>query len=1076
VDDAGGRFAIVGTQLTVAAGTLLDFETNPSYNIGVRVTDAAGNTFEKVLPIAINNINDAPTVGLPIPNQPAAEDTPFSFIIDANTFNDADGDTLTYTASLAGGAPLPNWLTFNPSTGEFTGTPSNSDVGAISVGVIANDGNGGAVADSFEIAVANTNDAPTLTGTSVSLTDIDEDAATNSGDAVSAFSSMISDADPGAVQGIAVTAADNTNGKWQYYTTDGTGWQDFSATAGALADISTSARLLSAGAGNQIRFLPNPNYNGSAGTLTFRAWDGTAGADGGTADTTTNGGATAFSSDTAAATLKVNPVADAPVANPDTLPDGTVLLRSWLDIPVASLLANDTDADGDSLTLTAVSNPSNGEVSLDSATGTITFRANTVGAASFDYTISDGTGNTSTATVSLSVTNQINLSDIVSGTGLPAGAAGFVINGEAAYSESGRSVSGAGDVNADGLADVIVGAPLASFNGNLFGKSYVIFGKLDSTPVNLNALGAGGFAMNDEADLSGFGLSVSGAGDVNADGLADVIVGAPSAAFSGKSYVVFGKKDSTAVNFYPPGAAGFAINGQTTDYEFGNSVSGAGDVNGDGLADVIVNAPIASSSSKSYVVFGKTDSKDINLSELDKQGFAINGEPQSLWSVNSVSGAGDVNGDGLADLIAGAFLATPNGPDSGKSYVIFGKKDSTDVNLGALNQGGFAINGSETNEESGASVSEAGDVNGDGLADLIVGAQGPGPNGDQSGKSYVIFGKTDSTDVNLKDLGDGGFAINGEEAVDASGHSVSAAGDVNGDGLADLIVGAPGNPNGSDSGKSYVVFGKKDSADVNLKDLGDAGFAITGEAIGDFCGFSVSAAGDVNGDGLADLIVGAPHLQPSQTDSGTGDGQADSMVGAPGDASGAGSGKSYVIFGGDFTGAVTQLGGAGADTLTGTASSQALVGGSADDTLSDGNFTDALLYGGAGNDRLEIGNAGFRRLDGGLGVDTLALSGAGMTLDLTGTADNTKIAGIERIDLTGTGDNTLTLSETALLNLLAETTPANGYSTLTVLGDAGDAVNAGLAGWGLSSSSAGGFTTYTKDRLQLVLDSDLILS
>ena len=163
----------------------------------------------------------------------------------------------------------------------------------------------------------------------------------------------------------------------------------------------------------------------------------------------------------------------------------------------------------------------------------------------------------------------------------------------------------------------------------------------------------------------------------------------------------------------------------------------------------------------------------------------------------------------------------------------------------AAGSGGFVINGETTNDLSGRSVSAAGDVNGDGLADLIIGADGADPNGLASGRSYVVFGKAATGPVNLSAItrGSGGFVINGETAVDFSGGSVSAAGDVNGDGLADLIIGAyRADPNGSASGRSYVVFGKAATGPVNLSAItrGSGGFVINGETTNDLSGRSVS--------------------------------------------------------------------------------------------------------------------------------------------------------------------------------------------------------------------------------------------
>ena len=476
------------------------------------------------------------------------------------------------------------------------------------------------------------------------------------------------------------------------------------------------------------------------------------------------------------------------------------------------------------------------------------------------------------------------------------GSNGFVINGVSAGDESGTSVSAAGDINGDGISDLIIGAPYATTSADYAGASYVVFGSDEglTNPLNLSGLdGSNGFVINGSSAYDFSGTSVSAAGDINGDDIDDLVIGAPGSSpvetYSGTSYVVFGSSDAwtgslnlSSLN----GSNGFVINGVGEYDESGTSVSAAGDINGDGIDDLIIGAPIADAGAgASYVVFGRPSTvawaSSLNLSGLNgSNGFVINGMNAGDSLGGSVSAAGDINGDGIDDLVIGAVFAGAVGTYTGASYVVFGRPNTvawaSSLNLSGLDgSNGFVINGVNSSDESGTSVSAAGDVNFDGTDDLIIGALFADPNGTDSGASYVVFGsdQTWASSLSLSGLnGTNGFVINGVSAGDESGTSVSAAGDINGDGTGDLIIGAShADPNGDGSGASYVVFGRNGgfSSSFNLSGLnGSNGFVINGVIAGDNSGSAVSAAGDINGDGFDDLMTGASLADPNGADSG----------------------------------------------------------------------------------------------------------------------------------------------------------------------------------------------------------------
>jgi hypothetical protein len=404
----------------------------------------------------------------------------------------------------------------------------------------------------------------------------------------------------------------------------------------------------------------------------------------------------------------------------------------------------------------------------------------------------------------------------------------------------GNAVSTAGDVNGDGYADMIVGAPYADDGGGDTGRAYVFYGRAGSPDAGH------GWAVSGRAN-SWLGGAVGTAGDVNGDGYADVIVGAPL--YSDAEY----QEGWAGVYYGAPAAPGAVPNwtAQETqaDTHLGDAVGTAGDVDGDGYADVIVGAPLYDG--------GQTDEGKVYVYLGDAGGLGT----APAWTAESnqagarfgaaVGTAGDVNGDGYSDVVAGAPAYDDTSTDEGRAFVWYGSETGLGAN-GTPANADWQFWGIYGDNYLGSSVGTAGDVNGDGFADLIVGA--PGFDGSEldQGRVCVFHGSAAG-------LSGVAWEVYGEQASAFLGSAVGTAGDVNGDSYSDVVIGAS-DYTGSETheGRVYVYHGSASGLAATPAATLDGGSPNA------YLGGSVGTAGDVDGDGYADVIAGARSLSADQ--------------------------------------------------------------------------------------------------------------------------------------------------------------------------------------------------------------------
>jgi hypothetical protein len=415
--------------------------------------------------------------------------------------------------------------------------------------------------------------------------------------------------------------------------------------------------------------------------------------------------------------------------------------------------------------------------------------------------------------------------------------------GQEASARAGFSLAGAGDVNGDGLADLLVGA-LQTPQGALNGAAYVLLGPTTAA------------GTLDEADSilhgndgSWAAASLAGLGDMDGDGLDDLAVGAwmddgHDLYDLGVAYLWY------AADGLPDEESLEKASGMLICYDdqpwTGRWVAPAGDVNGDGLADVVVTALDASSDDEdpratAWIWHGPV----YNGRSVADGDAALQAEPSASESLEGFGalGVGDVDGDGLDDLLAGWAGASEVAAWAGAAYLVQSPVDGTialaDADATWLGEAAFDMLGWD--------LAAPGDVDGDGTADLLVGAYGYG----EGGAAFLLSGTTRGEHT----ISEAACTLLAEAAGDQAGMAVGDAGDVDADGRGDLLVGAPAHSGGvAYGGAAYLVLGPCSGS----MDLGSADQRLYGENAGDTLGSAVAGAGDVDGDGHADWLVGVP--------------------------------------------------------------------------------------------------------------------------------------------------------------------------------------------------------------------------
>jgi hypothetical protein len=472
---------------------------------------------------------------------------------------------------------------------------------------------------------------------------------------------------------------------------------------------------------------------------------------------------------------------------------------------------------------------------------------------------------------------------------IPLSIANVTFIGEVAGDQAGYHLSIIGDVNNDGIDDMLIAAPQHE-PPTRKGQVYLIFGHSGEWEKTINLANADVIFTGEQVDNRA-SHDVFGLGDVNNDGIDDLAIGVKyykkdGLSTFGKVYIFFGKADTWNKEIsLVESDASFIGEKQRTETAH---VYPAGDLNGDNYDDFIIgsgyydsNNNFSDNTGKVYVIFGKATELWQNNVSLDQADASFLGEHESDLAGHRVAGVGDVNNDGYDDFIVGANGVDFNGkPDVGKIYLILGKADGWERNK-SLSEADASFIGDEDKwkYEAGFNVCGPGDVNNDGFDDILIGCQ-------KYSQVFLLLGNQDAWAPNTMLMTSANAIFPGESGSDNAGGDIRTAGDINGDGYKDFIIGAYGHDkdeNNVDVGRAYLIYGNSTDHWTQDMSLANADAIFSGENANDEAGFSVAGGGDVNGDGVDDLLIGA-YLS---------------------DSNGEDAGKAYLFFGGHLEFAVT---------------------------------------------------------------------------------------------------------------------------------------------------------------------------